>query len=179
VQDQYGQPISDYERQRRLDRDIERRGIMMAGGPAREGPELNYARRQNRIWHGTEKLQTANEKLQQAIRPNAAPDYKHISEYASKIREIGKRLRTQLAIPKAGPEEKPANNWATFSHEQLIISVQSLNRSINLFLTNDIVLTPARAVNARLLAEAGHDLGDLQAQSYRVKRIAQALRQRK
>jgi hypothetical protein len=166
-----GGALSDFERQRRLDRDMEQRGSQMGGG-ARENTGM-YFRSVFEIQKKTAKLRTTNGELQQAIQAGTSPDYKRIAQYASKIRSLASTLRSQLSLPKAALQP-PAIAPGVFD-EQLRSAVKALDRAVSIFLSNQAVQGP-HVRDAGLRAKAARDVRELLTQSAMVKKLANTLR---
>ena len=173
--DSYGRPLSDMERQRRLDSDMQSRGRMMNSGGAFRNLPTGYFWNFGAIQKNTARLRETNDYLQQAIAPSRTPDYKSIAKYASKIRDLTSVLQSQLYIPKAKTPTKQLQSEPAFTVEQLRSSVQALDRLVELFLLNQAVQRPG-VVNANVRVEAGEEARDLIAQSKRVKKLADTLR---
>lgn len=174
--DSYGRPLSDLERQRRLDGDMQNRGRMMnSGNGGFRNLPTGYFWNFGAIQKNTVRLRETNDSLQQAIAPSRTPDYRTIAKYASRIRDLTTSLRTQLYIPKAKTPTNQLESEPAMTVEQLRSSVQALDRQVELFLLNQAVQRPG-VVNANLRAEAGEEARDLIAQSKRVKRLADTLR---
>jgi len=173
--DSYGRPLSDLERQRRLDGDMANRGRMMNGGGGFRNLPTGYFWNFGAIQKNTAKLRETNDHLQRAIAPSQVPDYKSIAKYASRIRDLTSSLQTQLYIPKAKAPKNQLESEPVLTVEQLRTSVQALDRLVELFLLNQVVKRPG-VVNGRLRVEAGQEASDLITQSKRVKKLADTLR---
>lgn len=169
-----GGPLSDFERQRRLDGDMQQRGSLR-NGSARDIRAGGYFSSFVAIQKNTAKLREANGNLQQAIGPSQITDYKLIAKYASKIRDLTTSLRSDLYIPKVKTPKNQLKADPALTVEQLRASAQALDRLIELFLLNQWVQRPG-IMNANLRIEAGEEARDLIALSKRVKKLADALR---
>jgi hypothetical protein len=176
-------PLTEAERQKRLDRDLEEREyrmrILEAGRIEREEPELSPAMKMRMliadIQRGSDQLQLNNSRLQQAMKAPGMPDYKRISGYASEMRKAALRLQTSLAIPKAEQQEEKPETVSSLPDEQLKASVAVLDRLVKELVGNEILQRPG-AVNAQLFASAGQDLRGMLRQTTRVKKLADDLR---
>lgn len=169
-----GGSLSDFERQRRLDRDMEQRGSLR-NGSARDIRGAGYFWSFVAIQRNTAKLREANGNLQQAIEPSQPPDYKVIAKYASKIRDLTTSLRSYLYIPRVSAPKNQLEAEPALTVEQLRASAQALDRLVELFLLNQVVQRPG-VVDGKLRVEAGQEASNLITQSTRVKRLADALR---
>ena len=180
-------PLTDAERQRKLDRDLEdrERDMRMIDRVARadEGPGPGIRRRVlvADIQKAGEQLQDTNVKLQQTIQSSGAPDYGRIAGYASEIRKIADRLQSDLALPKAEPQgerekrQMQQENDQSPTDEQLRTSIKTLDLAIKSFLSNEILQRPG-AIDAQLFEKAAQDISGTLRQSARIKKLADALR---
>jgi len=170
-----GRPLSDMERQRRLDRDMEGRGRQMGARWLSDNDGTRYLWSSAEIGKRTQQLQVANHNLQLAMQPTQITDYKRIASYASKVEQLTARLQNQLWIPKAKTQGNPIENGAVVSDEMLRTSVQALDELVRNFLGNEVLQRPS-VLSANSLAKAGQDAGALIRESKRVKKMANQLR---
>ncbi|MDX6610829.1 MAG: hypothetical protein QOD75_15 [Blastocatellia bacterium] len=170
-----GGQLSDFERQRRMDRDMEQRGSGLRYPEARAIAGRGYFWGLAAIQKNTARLREANGDLQQAILPSQTPDYKSIAKYASKIRDLTSSLQSHLYIPKAKTPKNQLPSEPTFTIEQLRTSVQALDRLVAEFLSNQAVQRPG-IVNTYLRVAASEEARDLITESKKVKKLADALR---
>jgi len=178
-------PLTDGERQKKLDRDLEAREhdmrMLEAGrievAPTELSPAMKLRMLIAEIQKSADQLQVNNAKLQEAMKTTTVPDYKRIAGFASEMRKASLRLQTSLAIPKVETPEDKADAAAILPPEELRSSVRALDRLVKEFVASEVLQRPL-AVDAQLFTKAGEDLRGMLRQTSKVKKIADELREK-
>jgi hypothetical protein len=178
-------PLTDGERQKKLDRDLESREhdmrMLEAGrievAPTELSPAVKLRMLIAEIQKDADQLQSNNSKLQESMKTTTVPDYKRIAGYASEMRKAVLRLQTNLAIPKPETQEEKAEIVSGLPTEQLKSSVLALERLVSEFVASEVLQRPI-AVDAQLFTKAGQDLRGMLRHTTKVKKLADELREK-
>jgi|GEM_PF-5021989 len=178
-------PLTEAERQRKLERDLEdreyRMRVLEAGkmdpGVDREiTPGMRRQMLLADIQRGWQQLDLNNQRLQEALKQQA-PDYKRVASCAGEMRKAAQLLQTSLAAPKPERKEEKPEPELIASAEQLKGSILTLDQLAKEVLGSQVLQQP-HAVDVEILTKAGRDLDAILKHAARAKKIAEALRAR-
>lgn len=117
-------------------------------------------------------LNALNGNISTHVAATAQPlDYQSILADVTEIKKRSTRLRTDLALPQAGKDDKH-DNFKDAEKGELQPALAGLNQLLDSFLHNPI-FSDAGAVDMQLAAKARHDLEDIVVLSEKVRKNAE------
>ena len=114
------------------------------------------------------RIQLANDELNTSLSSQAGVDSRLIAKTASEVRTRAKRLKENLALPRAEKDPKPQ---AGLDATDFRSSISTLSRLIDSFVSNPM-LSQKHVVDATLSLKASRDLEAIIALSGEIKKIA-------
>ena len=175
---QPGPALTERERlQRRMDQIYRSPIVYPRRSLAGRGPSAREIRRAaaKRIQKDAERIQLLNGEMMRAASASAPLNFKSISKAAGEIKKSATRLSLNLGFPKLEEAEKSKRSGDELDSEQLMASLEKLNRVISGLNADALLLNTRGVLDAGQAASAGRDLEEIIVLSGKIRNSAKEL----